>query len=172
MTIATQASAVEYKFKQIFSCEVVSQAYTYIEEGKLKSHKAEAFEGKVTFSISSARGFGERFELKLRIEDASDGVFQDPFVYHDSNTINEVGTNGLRGGDAFGLFELSDDKIKFVNSWGSGLYLKRYYKSDFSGMLNIMETHSMLITYGLNCLSTNLNIDVFRNLYDQIYLMK
>ena len=52
MTFATQASAVEYKFKQIFGCEVASQAYIYTEEGKLKSHKAEAFEEKVTFSPS------------------------------------------------------------------------------------------------------------------------
>ena len=40
MTFATQASAVDYKFKQIFGCEVVSQAYIYLAGGKLKSHKA------------------------------------------------------------------------------------------------------------------------------------
>ena len=52
MTFATQTSAVVYKFKQIFGSEVVSQAYIYIAGGKLKSHKAEAFEEKVTFSLS------------------------------------------------------------------------------------------------------------------------
>ena len=154
-----------------FSCDVLSFSTTSLTEGKLdEDSRSEPRTGKVVFSLETKPGILENtFDLELVIIEQGDSVSNARFFPYNSQYMEDsILSDGLIGGNRIGHFLISDDYLLFVNRWGSHLSLKRYYKSDYHGVLHYVTLLNSFFTYGLDCQSNTVDLDYLRDLYNSL----
>ena len=165
--ISVMASAVQARVVATFNCEVIAATSLGIEEGRKK------------FALPDETDYGKQVRIRVIMEpnpnynwyqvDVSVEFKGSPFYTNfpiQSYDNIMVSDDEIKGGTWYGGFRLSADRVQFFSDEATAIYLRRYYRSDFNGLMITGGSGTSSWTNGLNCQSSKYNEQDFINFHN------